>query len=422
MERFPFFQLKLLLELLIAPLMILVPKDRRKVVFGAWKGKQFACNPKYLFEYVVKRGGFKCVWIGNRELEPLVKKMPGAVFARKGSLKAFWHAITAWTYVFNIMWEDDIIRFPRYGRVNLIYVTHGYCDKKVGRHQYSGNGSPPVMRRKKFQQLRNIQRWIVSRLYRTVSWCSESSEMCVNLRYEGQQVELHKDRMLRFGHPRADYFIHNATSESEIKRQKAKYAKILGLPEDQKWYLFAPTWRHDSKYLYSFSLSSRKKEIEHILASQNAILIEKQHPIVLETMKFDVDVMSPVRIISKDEARLIDTQELLMACDRLITDYSSIYFDFVLMNRPVIHYTYDYDHLMNVDFGFCYDMRLYGGGPFAYEEGELLKFLSMDDEKLLAMRNAATRDQFLEYEKGNSCASYYDLLERFASSKRYFAE
>lgn len=418
----PWFQLKLLLELILYPVMILVPRNKCKIVFGAWKGKQFACNPKYLLEYVAKRGGFKCVWIGNAELEERVKEIPGVIFARKGSLKAFWHAITAWTYVFNIMWEDDIIRFPRYGRVNLIYATHGYCDKKVGKQQLVGNGLTIQKHKKSFQWLRDLQWKVNAFLYRTESWCSECSEISIQGRLDGQQVELRPERMLRFGTPRSDYFYKNAGNRCEMQRMREKYSRLMGIPLDKKWYLFAPTWRHDSNYLYSFTNSPRLDEITEILKKQNAILIEKQHPIVLETMKFDVNASSVVHVVNRDEARRIDTQELLMASDCMITDYSSIYFDFVLMNKPVIHYTYDYDHLMNVDFGFCYDFKKYGGGPFAYSEDELIEFLKMTEDELLAKRNAATKNELLEYVKGNACENYYKLLEKFANSKKYFVE
>ena len=194
---------------------------------------------------------------------------------------------------------------------------------------------------------------------------------------------------------------------------------------DKKWFLFVPTWRHDKKYLYSFSTSSQVDKISCILNDHDAILIEKQHPIVLESMIFNqfnhIKVPQNIRILNREEAHIIDTQELLMACDRLITDYSSIYFDFVLMNRPVIHFTYDYEHFMQLDFGFCYDIRKYGGGPFAYSEEELLSFMRFSDDDLLKMRNEATKKELLEYVHGNSCENYYALFEKIAASKRIFS-
>ena len=151
-------------------------------------------------------------------------------------------------------------------------------------------------------------------------------------------------------------------------------------------------------------------EFEAALERQNAVLIEKQHPITLETLGIKGGAQGRIWSISSDQARMIDTQELLVACDVLITDYSSVYYDFVLMNRPVMHFIYDFDHFMNKDMGFCFDIRDYGGGPFAATEEELLHCFEMSEAELLAKRNASTVDVQLAWEKGRSCDAYHDLI------------
>ena len=109
-----------------------------------------------------------------------------------------------------------------------------------------------------------------------------------------------------------------------------------------------------------------------------------------------------------------------MASDRLITDYSSIYYDFVLLDRPVIHFTYDYDNFMTRDMGFNFDMRDYGGGPFAYDIDEFTDVLALSDEKLLSMRNEATKRDQLTYETGEACSKYYDFLLRRTTERGFF--
>lgn len=418
-QEFPLFQLKLLLEFLLAPVIILIPRDRRKVIFGAWKGKQFACNPRYLCEYVAKRGGFKCVWIGNKELESRVREVPGVIFAPKGSFRALWHALTGWTYVFNINWEDDIVRFPRYGRVNLLYVCHGYADKVgVGSKKRS---SPQVVRApKRLQWLRDLQWKLWGVLYKKDSWCSECSELAIEKRLGGHIVEFDPDRMLRHGYPRSDYFFNNGHSEEEKNKYRIKYSKILRLPLDKKWYLFVPTWRHNASGLVSLTKMTRSRELDEVLTKNNAIIIEKQHPIVLETMLFQTCSTANVHVINKEESHTLVLQELLMACDRMITDVSSVFFDFYLMERPVIHYVYDFEHFMNEEFGLIYDIRRYRAGPLAYNEEELIKCVGETDEELLAQRNPETRDYLLTYVHGDACAHYYELLERLAKTRRYF--
>lgn len=412
-------------DVLSIPLIVLFPRNNKKILFGAWSGKQYSCNPKYLFEYMVKRGGFNCIWIGEEHLRSKVLALNGAKFARKGSFVAFWHYLTARFYVCNVQWRSDIANIPRCRRVHLLYLTHGNPDKRTGDKQFGGNGEV-----KQIAVKRGVLRKALNRLlcrledflYGQQSWCSVNSPQGKDIRLYCMSFRLSAEKILECGTPRADWFIQNADNAALKQKFRVKFAQELQLPLDKKWYLFVPTWRHEEKYLFSFSASSKLGDYEKLLRAQNAILIEKQHPIVLERMKFNTNASSEVYIIDRDRAREINTQELLLACDRLITDYSSIYYDFVLMNRPVLHFTYDFDHFMNKDMGFMFDIRDYGGGPFAYTEDELLKFMAQSDEELLAQRSPRTKAEQLTWETGHACEGYYDLIEKLSRQKGYFVQ
>ena len=414
---------RLLLDTLLVPLVVLVPRNRRKIVFGAWSGKQFGCNPKYLFDYVARRGGFKCVWVGNAALRGEVMKVPNAHFAAKGSLAALWHCLTAGFYASNVQWRDDIIDMPSCHRIVMLYLTHGYLDKKIGDTQFRGNGPMdgavgncgPFRRMLKLAQNR-----LYAFLYQQKAWFSISSPQYEDVRLASYPSRYSRERTLRCGIPRADFLIHNAGNADLKRRLKEKYAAVIGAPVDKKWYVFVPTWRHEKKYLYSFATSPRMKDFERLLESQGAVLIEKQHPKTLADMPILSESSRSIFCVTPEQALKIDTQELLVACDRLITDYSSVYYDFVLMNRPVIHYIYDYDHFMNLDMGFLFDIKDYGGGPFAEAEEELLKCLSLSDDELLRQRNPATKEKQLTYETGHSCEGYYALLEKLAAERGFF--
>lgn len=404
---------RLLVDSLMVPVVLLMPRNRKKVLFGAWSGHQYSCNSKYLFENLVSRGDLRCYWVGDAQLSSCVLSTKGARFVRKGSLAALWHALTASWYVCNIQWRSDIINIPHCGRVNHIYLTHGVADKKMGSFQYKGNG--PVAHQA--QQIGAVRRWLsrccdrwLDFLYGQKSWCSTASKQSCDIYVENLVDRLTPERMLSAGTPRGDFMI-RAGKDSALRQQlRTRFSALLGLPIDKKWYVFVPTWRHEPEYLYSFTTSRRRMEFEAALERQNAVLIEKQHPITLETLGIKGGAQGRIWSISSEQARMIDTQELLVACDVLITDYSSVYYDFVLMNRPVMHFIYDFDHFMNKDMGFCFDIRDYGGGPFASTEGELLDCFEMSDVELLAKRNSSTVDVQLAWEKGISCDAYHDLI------------
>lgn len=411
--------IKLLLLLLFSPVVILFPRNRTKILFGAWGGKQYSCNPKYLFEHMVKIGGLDCIWIGDSSLKESVLTLPGAKFAPKGSLLALWHSLTASFYVCNVNWRGDIINMPRCRRVELFYLTHGYADKNVGIKQFNGRGVVGV-KKAPFQWCRDILLWIENFLYGYQSWCSESSEQGISIRLSNQPFIMSKERMLRFGKPRADYFIKNRDNASEKLRCREKIATLLGLPLDKKWYVYVPTWRHNVSHAFSFSKTERKQEFEATLSARNAIIIEKQHPLVLRNISLNFGWHGCVNVLSPNHSRSIDTQELLMASDLLITDYSSVYYDFVLLNRPVIHFAYDFDRFMNVDMGFNFDIRDYGGGPFVYTEDELLLAMTESGSNLLAQRSNKTVPEHLTYERGIACESYVRLILSRINERGFF--
>ena len=411
---------KLLGWSLLAPIIILIPRNPRKILFGAWGGRQFSCNPKYLFKYLAPRGEFTCVWVGEEALRGEVLKTPGARFVRKGSLAALWQGLTARFYVCNINWREDVINIPRCRRVVLVYATHGYASKYVGVKQFSGNGEVKP-RKQAFQPLRDLLNKVEDLLFGHESWCSESSAFAEEVGIANQPGELAADRMLGFGKPRADYFVRNRDNAEERRTQKEQIAKVLGIPASKKWYVYVPTWRHDVAKAFSFTTMAKRDAFTRLLAEQDAVLVEKQHPLVLQRCRLPFGLKDNVCVVTPEQSRRIDTQELLMASDRMITDYSSIYNDFVLLNRPVIHYTPDFDDFMEREMGFNFDIREYGGGPFADNEDELLGLMRLGDDELRRRRSPKTLNEHLTFEKGTACESFERFFRTFPAKRSALA-
>ena len=413
---------KLLGWSLLAPLAFLFPRNPRKILFGAWMGKQFSCHPKCLFQYLAPRGEFTCIWVGEEPLRDSVLKVPHARFVRKGSLAALWHGLTAKFYVSNINWRSDIINFPRCRRVTLVYTTHGYASKYVGVKQFAGQGPAKEESAKpSFLWLREALDVFDNWLFGRESWCSESSERAIQVGLSNTPFIMTPEKALRFGKPRADYFLANRNNAEEQRRLKEKIAYALGIPASKKWYVYVPTWRHDVAKAFSFTTMEKRDEVVRLLASQDAILIEKQHPIILKQCRLSFGLRDGIAVLTNEQALLLDTQELLMASDRMITDYSSIYYDFVLLNRPVIHYAPDFDEFMERDMGFNFDIREYGGGPFAYTEDELLALMRLGDDELLCRRSPKIMSEHLTYEKGTACESYERFFRTFPAKRSALA-
>lgn len=390
--------------ILLYPIVVLMPRNPKKILFGAWCGNQFSDNPKYFLKYILSLNqGFKCYWIGNESIRSKVESYPGVTFVTKGSRKAHWHLLTAKWLVSNLGAECDVTdNFPTYGRIKQLTFWHGAAYKGVCNRDYHAELSKNPLKR--------FSQYFLSRDFSVAtplwSWASFSFEEMRFLMPFEVPWQFKPEMSIAAGTARVDYLIQNKDNQDEIRRVKASIASMLGLPVDKRWFLYMPTWRKGVGVNYSFMTSKKINEINAILEKKNAILIEKQHPQVLQKNNIKGGWNGLIYMMSSDNAtRDIDTQELLLASDCLITDYSSCFCDFEPMNRPVIHYVYDYQEYTSTERTEAHDVREYAAGPVAFSEDEFVKVLSMDDEAMLTMKGPKA-DDLIAAEKGHACESF----------------
>lgn len=380
----------------------LIPQSRTKIVFGAWWGKQFSDNPKYFLLYILRfHPDLKCYWVGDKCIKELVDNVKGVTFVQKGSLLAFWHCATAKYFCCNIALNYDITTMPTFGRAKIFNFWHGTAYKGATFRNVNLDGKNGCQR----GWLRNAMANFMKYAYCNESYASFSYPEMINIMpYECPGV-FTPGKSVSYGTPRIDYLIQHKDDFKERGRVRAKYAELLGLPVDKKWYLYLPTWRKGLKVKFSFLTSNMGGEYQSALDGMSAILIEKQHPQVLAEMDIGDTVNGSVYIVSDKASKEIDLQELLLASDRLITDYSSCFCDFETLDRPIIHFAYDYDWYSAVERGVEYELTRVAGGPIVKTESELLKVLQETDAELLAQKGAQAK-LLISSEKGESAASF----------------
>jgi CDP-glycerol glycerophosphotransferase (TagB/SpsB family) len=105
----------------------------------------------------------------------------------------------------------------------------------------------------------------------------------------------------------------------------------------------------------------------------------------------------------------INIQELLLITDILITDYSSVLFDFVLLDKPSICFAYDYEYYRDIDSGLYYEIEDYSAGRVtrSFEETceELEQLLNGVDNYIHKRRYV--REKYMPYDDGNACAKIF---------------
>ena len=139
---------------------------------------------------------------------------------------------------------------------------------------------------------------------------------------------MNKEQLLGFGYPRVQYLIENKDN-IELKKE---IRKKLDVAEDKKIVMYLPTWR-DYNYgnpdEYDFSYFLDKEKLEKELKDDKFVIISKDHAFLRKAK--DVTVTD------------IETQELLLVSDFVITDYSSVLFDAFAIDIPLVIIAKDYD-------------------------------------------------------------------------------
>src|SRR5699024_3040004 len=155
---------------------------------------------------------------------------------------------------------------------------------------------------------------------------------------------LFENTMLKLGYPRND-ILYNKNNSEDIMKLKKKF----NLPTNKKIILYAPTWRDDghvAKGKYNFSLELDLKAMQEKLGSEYIVIL-RMHYLISE--KIDLSDINEFAFNLSDHP---DIGELYLISDILITDYSSVFFDYANLKRPILFYTYDLEKYRDELRGF----------------------------------------------------------------------
>lgn len=202
------------------------------------------------------------------------------------------------------------------------------------------------------------------------------------------------ERMLWTGVPRTDFYFSEPEMEVVAKRLQKQYPRIA----DKKVMLYAPTFRDGllNSTELALDLDAFRKAF-----SDEYILLLRLHPAILKSFKnnypdFVIDVSGYANI-----------HDLLVVTDLLITDYSSIPFEFSLLGRPMIFFAYDLEKYRK-SRGFSVDYEAFVPGPVVTETEELIQVIKEDKFDLTSVDAFAT--EWNEYSRGDSSKRLIDTL------------
>lgn len=369
-------------------LILINPVDKRMIIFESNLGRNYSGNPRFIYEEMVRRGldrEYSCYYI----LEDLSIAIPGNV--KKVKRKSFLYFMVFAKAGF---WVSDT-RMPAYlvKRKKTLYIQtwHGTPLKRLALDMFDVQmeGEKGIEDyKKKFVQ--NVRTW--DYLLSQNRYSTEIFRRAFDFKKE----------ILEFGYPRNDILI-NDNNFATIKTIK----KALNLPLDKKIILYAPTWRDNEHYgpqQYRFNTPMDYDYLKERLG-EDYVVIVKAHYLVSENLDFEK---------YKDFYYLFtssfDIAELYLIADVLITDYSSVMFDYSILQRPMIFYAYDLEDYKDKLRGFYFDFVNEAPGPIVTTTKELVEEIENYDYTKYKQKYEAFISKFNHTDKGDASKKVVDLI------------
>ncbi|MFC4451567.1 CDP-glycerol glycerophosphotransferase family protein [Halorussus aquaticus] len=372
-----------LLRPLVFLLSHLVPRNDRVWAFTADQSGRFAENGKYLFLHAVERSDeIRPIWLARdrevlRELRGRgyetyhVDDWPGKYVALRAGCVFTSHGVPFWQYI---------------GGATVVQMWHGNALKRLGNDIESD--ASLLVRSYRKHVIRNWDRFVTTGTADALAPFTSA-------------FDVRPEQALPTGYPRDDVFFESVEGATV---GLDGYDRLRELSEEATLISYMPTSRNafegDQGTIDGTKLGI--EELDRTLAEHDAYLLLKAHPwsdVELDEEEFDRVVLLPSDL---------DIYPVLPLVDVLVTDYSSIYFDYLLLDRPVVFYAYDLDAYRDArGFYFDYDEVTPGPKPETADELHewLRHFLEGDDG--FEDERARVRNQFFRYQDGGASERIY---------------
>lgn len=351
------------------------PLNERCIVFESLWGRKYSCNPAALYEYIDKyHPEYECVWFLNDTDTPIKGR---AKKVKRGTDEHKYYLATAKYFVFNNNMPRSFKK--RAGQV-IVHTMHGTPFKSFGLDVKEETDTEE----KRIRIVERSDQWdylvAQGRFTKDMAW----------------QWFRYNKTVLETGYPRTDALYRNNEEEASALRRR------LGLPEGKRVILYAPTWREEDR----FDMMLNIEEMRSALSDEYVLLIRLHH-FVADYYKVPEDGSFVF-----DAAVVDDIEDLFMITDVMITDYSSVMFDFALTEKPLVFYTYDLKDYTEKDRGSYFDIRKEAPGVIALTTADVIDAVlnggGQAEEDAERVRRFC--EKYLTYENPSSTEAVFDAV------------
>lgn len=311
-------------------------RNKNLWVFGAWQGHLYGDNSKAMFEYVSKeRPNIDCYWItkDNNVYNDLISA--GIKCYKAYSVRGIWAVMHA-AVAFETEGNGDISYFLNPKKTIVIQLWHGVAPKKANWSSFETSHW-------------HDQYWMVS---------SEQNRLTMR-----ELIGMEDNHAYVTGYPRNDvFFIDKPKSKFglEIEDKYPSHKKVIYMPTHRNFGTEGPKVRIDDL-----------KIADKFFKENRIVFVFKPH---FHELKYYInqEIKFENIIIADDNPKYSDVYSYIGEFDLLVSDYSSIIYDFTCSGKPIVLFPYDLNTFKNNDAGLFDYYFTYPCGPFCYDWNSVL--------------------------------------------------
>jgi CDP-glycerol glycerophosphotransferase (TagB/SpsB family) len=355
-------------------------------VCGEWFGERGNDNVFYLANYIAQNeSNVKLYWVSVDPLKRMKGLHQNISVLPMDSTEAKMIFQKAGVVLMGQSFYDFSKRgFNYFSGAITVNLWHGLAWKKIGPQE-----SPKGMKRL-------WRRLIVRKLFQAEHVLCSSSK---HIEVMQAAFNVTDENFIKCGQPRNEFF-HN---KSEVKKVSQTVRSKLGFSSQDKLVAYLPTFRaNEHQFSIDENLALKKDQLDF----SNIKILTKLHHVDLQK-EISRSATFSVAIDISD----FNTQEILAAADVLITDYSGVFFDFLLLDRPIVHLLTDYTDYVQRDRGLYFEVETIEAGLIVWNEEYLAEAIltAIDHDKKSELRNYK-RSIFQDYEISGASKQLSDFI------------
>ena len=361
------------------------PVKKGRIVCWSYDFKQYSCNPKALTEYILaNHPEYEVIWVFRKRLD--ISSIEGKVKCVRFRTLEYQKAINTAEFIVTNCRTDPFSYYWR-KRKKQKYIM-----------QWHGGVA-----------LKRVEKDAEDKLgYKYLRKAHKDSQACdLMISGSGNQTDLIRSAfwydkdILERGTPRNDVFF----DTEQHKEMRAKVCEYMGVPQDSKLVLYAPTFRKPvTLEPYRIDWVATTEAFKKFFNSENVVIMLRLHPNIM-TRDTSSLINAPSVI---DMTKYHDMQELLCISDVLMTDYSSSMFDYSLLERPCILYATD---LEAYDRGYYHKFSELPY-PIAQSQEELINIIeTFDHQAYQTALNDFMQNTIRICEKGEACKAQVEWMK-----------